>query len=66
MPKLKTKKSIKKRMRFTKTGKIKRYKAGRRHLMSGKSGNKRRHLRKSGLVAGNQLKMVSQLLAPSR
>jgi large subunit ribosomal protein L35 len=66
MPKLKTKKSIRKRMKFTKSGKVKRFKAGRRHLMSGKSGNKRRHLRKSTLVAGNQLKMISELLAPGR
>ena len=66
MPKLKTKKSIQKRMRFTKTGKIKRFKAGRRHLMAGKSGNKKRKLRKAGYVAKNQMKMITQLLAPGR
>jgi large subunit ribosomal protein L35 len=66
MPKLKTKKAIKKRMRFTKTGKIKRFKAGRRHLMAGKSGNKKRQLRKAGYVAKNQMKMITQLLSPGR
>jgi large subunit ribosomal protein L35 len=66
MPKLKTKKSIKKRMKFTKNGKIKRFKAGRRHLMTSKNGNKKRKMRKAGYVAKNQLKMITQLLAPSR
>lgn len=66
MPKLKTKKSIRKRMKFTKTGKIKRFKAGRRHLMTSKNGNKKRSMRKAGYVAKNQLKMITQLLAPSR
>lgn len=66
MPKLKTKKAVKKRMKFTKTGKVKRYKAGRRHLMTSKNGNKKRKMRRSALVQKNQLKMIAQLLAPSR
>lgn len=66
MPKLKTKKAVKKRMKFTKTGKIKRYKAGRRHLMTSKNGNKKRKMRRSALVHKNQMKMIAQLLAPSR
>ena len=66
MPKLKTKKSIKKRMKFTKTGKIKRYKAGRRHLMAAMSPKRKRNLRKSGLVSKAETKVYTQLLAPSR
>lgn len=66
MPKLKTKKSIQKRFKLTKSGKIKRYKAGRRHLMASKSGKQKRRLRKPGLVEKNQLKMYAQLLSPGR
>lgn len=66
MPKLKTKKSIKKRMKFTKTGKIKRYKAGRRHLMTTKNGNKKRKMRRADTLEKCQLKVYTQLLAPSR
>jgi len=64
MPKLKTKKSVKKRMKLTKNGKIKRYKAGRRHLMAEKSGKRKRKLRKSGLVAKSQVKLMTRLLSP--
>jgi len=66
MPKLKTKKSVKKRMKFTKTGKIKRYKAGRRHLMTTKNGNKKRKMRKSTLIKACQMKVYRQLLSPSQ
>ena len=52
MPKIKTHKGLKKRVRVTGTGKIKRRKAFSGHLMSGKSGKRRRSLRQSkGLPA---------------
>lgn len=66
MPKLKTKKSIKKRMKFTKNGKIKRFKAGRRHLMTTKNGNKKRKMRRPALIPKCQMKVLTQLLAPSK
>ena len=37
MPKMKTRKCISKRVKRTGTGKYKYYKAGRRHLMTGKA-----------------------------
>lgn len=45
MPKMKTHKGLKKRVRVTGTGKIRRRKAFSGHLMSGKSGKRRRLLR---------------------
>ena len=62
----KTRKALAKRFKLTKSGKIKRFRAGRGHLMSHKSGNKCRKLRKSGLVQGLQAKTYAFLLAPGR
>ena len=59
MPKMKTHKGTKKRVRLTAKGKIRRKRANAGHLMSGKSGNRRRSLRKPGLLKGafrNRLK----------
>jgi len=66
MPKLKTKKSLSKRMKLTKTGKIKRYKAGRRHIMTTKNGAKKRRMRKSAIIPKCQEKVLTRLLAPGR
>jgi len=46
MPKLKTRKSIAKRVKRTGTGKYTYTKPGRRHLMTGKGGKKKRQMRK--------------------
>ncbi|MDR4496374.1 MAG: 50S ribosomal protein L35 [Candidatus Scalindua sp.] len=51
MPKLKSRSCLKKRIRVSPKGKIKRQKAFAGHLMSGKSGNRRRKLRRKSLVA---------------
>ncbi len=48
MPKQKTRKGLAKRIRVTRTGKIVRGKAGRRHLLSNKSGKQKRQLPKRG------------------
>ncbi len=66
MPKLKTKKSVRKRLKITKSGKVKMNKAGRRHLMAHKSGNRRRHLRKQCLLEGKIAKNMAELLRPSK
>lgn len=50
MPKMKTNKSAAKRLRRTKNGKIKRNKAGLRHLSLGKSAKRKRRLRKAGYL----------------
>jgi large subunit ribosomal protein L35 len=54
MPKLKTNRSIAKRFKVTKSGKVRRFRAGGSHLLSGKRASRRRKLRKSGLIAGKQ------------
>ncbi|MCF6158680.1 MAG: 50S ribosomal protein L35 [wastewater metagenome] len=46
MPKLKTHKGIKKRIKITAKGKVIMARAGKSHLMSGKSGTKKQSLRK--------------------
>ncbi|MBI5099218.1 MAG: 50S ribosomal protein L35 [Nitrospirae bacterium] len=50
MPKLKTHRGAAKRFRKTATGKFKRSKAYRSHLLTSKSSKRTKHLRKSGLV----------------
>ena len=46
MPKQKTHKASKKRFRVTKNGKVLGGKPGRRHLLSVKTGRRRRHMRR--------------------
>ena len=50
MPKQKTNKSVKKRLRVTGTGKLKRNKANKRHLLSGRSAKRKRQLRKADIL----------------
>ncbi len=64
MPKMKTRKSLKLRIRRTATGKLVRYKAGRRHLLSNKSGKQRRHGRRPMLVAKGITAKYSTALGP--
>jgi len=51
MPKLKTKKSLAKRIKITKHKKGVRSKTGRRHLLSGKSSKRKRSLKKETSVS---------------
>ncbi len=51
MPKLKTNKGLAKRVRVSSKGKIKRRKAFAGHLMSGKTGNRKRKLKRTDLVS---------------
>jgi large subunit ribosomal protein L35 len=62
MPKLKTSKSVKKRIRISKTGKIKHFKAGRRHLLGGKASKRKRHLGKPGYVSKADASAIKLLL----
>ncbi len=50
MPKMKTHKGTKKRVRVTANGKVKHKRANSGHLMSGKSGKRCRSMRKPGLL----------------
>ena len=62
MPKIKTNKGLAKRVKLTGTGKIKRSKAGRSHLMTTKNGKRVRRLRKGGLVAPAELRKAKRML----
>ncbi|MCP5004430.1 MAG: 50S ribosomal protein L35 [Planctomycetes bacterium] len=62
MPKLKSRSCLKKRVRVSPKGKIKRQKAFAGHLMSGKSGNRRRCLRRKALVCSSVEKTMLRAL----
>lgn len=51
MPKMKSVSGAKKRFRLTASGKLKRHKAFRSHILSSKSSKRKRHLRKPTLVS---------------
>jgi len=62
MPKLKTNRSVKKRIRMTKSGKAKHFRAGRSHLLTLKRSKRRRFLGKPGYVAKGELKSIKKIL----
>lgn len=64
MPKQKTHKGMKKRFKVSASGKVKHRNAFRGHLLSGKNGKRKRHLRKDGVVVGAEAKQIRTLLAP--
>jgi large subunit ribosomal protein L35 len=63
MPKLKSSRSASKRFKITKTGKIKRNKAYKSHLLSSKSTKRKRRLRKSTLVVKADQKRLKRMLS---
>jgi len=62
MPKLKTKKGVRKRFKLTKSGKIKRAKANKSHILTKKTRKRKRSLRKTALVDKVMERKVSRLL----
>ena len=62
MPKLKTKKGAKKRFKITKTGKVKRSKQGKRHILTKKSKKRKRSLSKATTVDKTFEKKIKSLL----
>lgn len=62
MPKLKSSRSLKKRVKVTGQGKLKRYRAGKSHLLSSKSRKRKRRLRQSTLVSGPDARRLKALL----
>jgi len=50
MPKMKTNRGAAKRFRLTGTGKLRRNKAYRRHILTSKTTKQKRQLRKNGLI----------------
>jgi large subunit ribosomal protein L35 len=62
MPKLKTHKGVAKRVKVTKRGKVRRYQAWHGHLMTGKSGSRRRRLKKSVIANKQVARRLARLL----
>ena len=62
MPKMKTNRAAAKRLRVTGSGKVRRGRAGLRHLMRGKPASRRRRLRKSAIACDADARRVQQLL----
>ncbi|RJQ23122.1 MAG: 50S ribosomal protein L35 [Nitrospiraceae bacterium] len=62
MPKLKTHRGAAKRFKKTATGKIKRSKAFRSHLLTSKSSKRTKKLRKGGLVHAANFDAINKML----
>ncbi|MFH1664708.1 MAG: 50S ribosomal protein L35 [Candidatus Omnitrophota bacterium] len=62
MPKLKTHKGVQKRCKLTKTGKVKRAKSCKRHILTKKSRKRKRNLGKSTTVDKTFEKKIRALL----
>jgi len=60
--KMKTRKAVKARFKVTGTGKLKRAKPGKRHILTKKSSKRKRRLRKATLVDKGQVKMYKHLM----
>lgn len=62
MPKMKTRKAMKKRFKVTGTGKLMRSHPGRRHILTKKASKRKRRLKKQVLVDAGQVKMYKRLM----
>lgn len=62
MPKQKTHKGAAKRFRLTKTGKIKRAQAFKRHILTKKPTKRTRNLRKAAYVSKGEAKVMKKLI----
>ena len=62
MPKMKTHRGAAKRFSLTKSGKVKRAKAYKSHILNKKSPKRKRNLRKSTLIAGVEEKNIKRLI----
>ena len=63
MPKMKSNSGAKKRFKVTGSGKIKRKKAGKRHILTKKSSQRKRQLGKDTYVGKSNKKSVKQMLS---
>ena len=62
MPKMKSHRGAAKRFKLTGTGKLKRAKAFKSHILTKKSSKTKRNLRKAGYVSEAQEKVIKKLL----
>lgn len=62
MPKMKSNRAAKKRFKVTGSGKIKREKAYRSHILTKKSSKRKRHLGKATLVSEQESRTIKRML----
>ncbi|MBR1968783.1 MAG: 50S ribosomal protein L35 [Clostridia bacterium] len=62
MPKIKTHRAAAKRFSLTKSGKVKRAKAFRSHILTKKDTKRKRRLRKGGLADVTNAKVIKKLI----
>jgi large subunit ribosomal protein L35 len=62
MPKMKTNSSAKKRFTVTGTGKVKRSKAFKRHILTKKDKARKKDLSKAGIVHSTDMNRVTKML----
>ena len=62
MPKMKTNRAAAKRLRVTGTGRVRRAKAGKQHMMRGKSARRLRRLEKHDMVYKQDQKNAKRLI----
>ncbi len=66
MPKMKSNSGAKKRFSITATGRVKRAKAGRRHILTSKSSTRKRNLRGAAYVDETQEHQIKAMLPYGR
>ena len=62
MPKMKTNRAASKRFRLTGTGKVRRNKAYKSHILTKKSRKRKRNLRQGALVAASDARRARRML----
>lgn len=62
MPKMKSSRGAMKRFKVTASGKVKRSRGGKSHLLSSKSKKRKRRLRHSTLVSAKETKTIRKLI----
>ncbi|MEO0288397.1 MAG: 50S ribosomal protein L35 [candidate division WOR-3 bacterium] len=62
MPKLKTKKTVAKRFKLTKSGKVKRQRAYKSHILTKKSSKRKRRLRRGAITDKTNVKAIKMVL----
>ncbi len=61
MPKVKTKKAVRKRFKMTSSGLLMRSKQGRRHILTKKTSKRKRQLKKSIVMSESYAKLYKRL-----
>ncbi|MCL2433971.1 MAG: 50S ribosomal protein L35 [Clostridia bacterium] len=62
MPKMKTKRAAAKRFNVTGSGKIRRYRANRRHILTSKSSKRKRALRRPTLASTGEAPAIKRMM----